>query len=51
MGTGSDNPDTIPYKYVLLISFVFMIARVLDKIYEGEDVWGKDEEWILRLNQ
>jgi len=30
---------------------VFMIARVLDKIYEGEDVWGKDEEWILRLNQ
>jgi len=29
----------------LLISFMHFVMRLLDKIYEGEDIWGEEPWW------
>ena len=50
MGTGEDNPDSIGLKYKLLIGCAHFVARVLDKIYEGEDVWEDEDAWFWVLD-
>ncbi len=35
----------LPYKYRVAIAFLHFIMRLLDKIYEGEDIWGPEEPW------
>ena len=36
---------SLPYKVVILRAVAFVVMRTLDKIYEGEDIWGENEPW------
>ena len=49
MGTGDDNPDFIPMRYELAIGCAHFMARFLDTVYEGKDVWERDEAWFWVL--
>lgn len=51
MGTGDDNPDSIGIEFKLLIGFAHFFARLLDKIYEGDDVWEREEPWFWVLEK
>ena len=32
-------------KVLQIRALMFFIMRLLDKIYEGKDIWGVDEPW------
>ncbi len=49
MGTGDDNPDFIPFRYEILINCAHFAMRLLDKIYEGNDIWEREEAWFWVL--
>ena len=49
-GTGRDNPDSMPLKYKILIGCAHFTMRLLDKIYEGRDVWEQEEAWFWVLD-
>ena len=40
-----NNSYTLPYKYRFSIACMHLLMRLLDKIYEGKDIWGDDEAW------
>ena len=29
----------------ITLAIMFFVMRLLDKIYEGEDIWGEDTPW------
>ena len=35
----------LPYGILMLRAVAFFVMRTLDKIYEGEDIWGENEPW------
>jgi hypothetical protein len=35
----------LPYKYRVAIAAMHFFMRLLDKIYEGEDIWGEETPW------
>ncbi len=35
----------LPYKYRVVIASMHFFMRLLDKIYEGEDIWGEETAW------
>jgi hypothetical protein len=37
--------NLLPYKYRVVIALLHFIMRLLDKIYEGEDIWGEETPW------
>ena len=39
------NEIKLPYEILVLRALAFFIMRTLDKIYEGEDIWGANETW------
>mgnify|MGYP003677660919 CR=1 FL=1 len=49
MGTGDDNPDFIPFRYEILINCAHFAMRLLDKIYEGNDIWEREEAWFWEM--
>tara|TARA_R100001594_G_scaffold5532_1_gene17030 strand:+ start:192 stop:359 length:168 start_codon:yes stop_codon:yes gene_type:complete len=37
--------NNLPYELLMIRALAFFIMRILDKIYEGEDIWGANETW------
>lgn len=35
----------LPNSILQIRALMFFTMRVLDKIYEGKDIWGKEELW------
>ena len=35
----------LSYSVLQIRALMFFSMRVLDKIYEGEDIWGEEEPW------